>query len=426
MNRAVRLGLLCAATLGLSLALSAFAEAASPGAASPEVRPPAQELNSEQVIARARVLLKDSDFAAAEDTLRSGLLRWPEHHDLHLLAGWAATWGGRVAVGAQDFLAATRLAPESLDAWDGLAYAYSLMGRSAKSREALHRAQALDTDPRARDERALRVRWASGDIAGAQIAARALAATDGASPITDSVTTSPMGFDARVWMSMSFRQEAPLARVGTELRMQPHRLLRFSLSAEGSTWLGDRELSLRGGAQLLTPAGFSLVLFGGGGIPGVREPKGIVGVGLGWRFARIVEVEAGWTFHRWAAGTTLHLLRLGALLDLPWGTRLGGAFYLGLIRPHQDPTVRPAPGGRIYVVQLVLDPISVEGGYSVGTEIIVDPATATERALITHELKLGLRLQLTARLGFSAAYALQAWSGLPPFHGLSTEFRALW
>ena len=37
-----------------------------------------------------------------------------------------------------------------------------------------------------------------------------------------------------------------------------------------------------------------------------------------------------------------------------------------------------------------------------------------------------MRVDLTARLGFSAGYMLQAWSGRPPFHGMNGEFRALW
>ncbi|MCO4773507.1 MAG: hypothetical protein KDA24_25970 [Deltaproteobacteria bacterium] len=396
---------------------------AAPVAAAQSVE---SEYTAEEALERARDLLADEELASAEDGLRYALERWPEHHDLLVLAGWAATWSGRPAVGVKDFLAAQRLAPDSLDAWDGLAYAWSAMGRARKARQALVRAQSLDRDRRSREERALRIRWVGGDNLGAHVDARRLVEQSGSSELTESIQAAPLGFEARAWSSLSFRQEAPLARIGGEVRFRPHRLVRLSVLSEGSTWLGDAEFRLGGAAQLTIPKGFSLVVHGALGLPGIREPQGEVGVGLGWRIARIVEIEAGWSLRRWVTGTVLHLLRLGALVDLPSGTLVGATGYLGLVRSSVDLLVRPAPGVRIQARQLVMDPITVEASYALGTEIIVQPISRTEAALLTHELRLGLRVELTARLGFSAGYSLAAWSGRPPFHGFNSEFRALW
>lgn len=385
----------------------------------------AQEV-AEDVIARARALLRDDDVSAADEALTYGLTQWPEHHDLLVLAGWTATWTGRAPLGVRLFARAREQAPDSLDAWDGLAYAYAAMGSLRKSREALERAQALDGNEETRNERALRIRWVSGDIAGSQVEARRLEKTQGASEITEAITVTPLGFAGRVYSSIAFRQEAPLARIGGEVRIQPHGLLRVSLFHELSTWLGDREVQLGGAVQLRTPKGFSFVLHGAGGVPGLREARGTVGVGFGWRFLKLVEMETGWTFRAWGGGTTLHMIRLGALLDLASGTDIGAGFVFGLVRPAADGLVRVVPGGRITVSQLVWDPISIEGGYSIGTEVIVHPVTFSESTLLTHELRLGMRVELTARLGFSAGYMLQAWSGRAPFHGMNGEFRALW
>lgn len=386
----------------------------------------AHDQRAEDTLARARVLIREDRIAAAEESLRAALLRWPEHHDLHVLAGWIAVWSDRPAEAVLDFDAAREIAPESLDAWDGLAYAYAAIGRSRKSRDALSRAQEIDLDTRSREERALRVRWVSGDVAWAQIEARSMAAQDGSSELTDSIALTPMGFDARGWFSIDFRQEAPLARVGTQLRMRPHRLLAFWLQLEGSTWLGDKEFNAGGGAQLFMKNGFSLVVHGAGGAPGLREPRGEFGVGFGWRLLRIMEVEAGWTVRRWGRGTTLHLTRLGAQVQFPWGMKLGAMGYLGLVRSGQATGFRPVPGSRVFVRQLIQDPISVEAAYSAGSEIIVHPFTLAESTLITHELKLSMRIEATARLGFTASYSILAWTDTPLFHAMGVEIRTVW
>ena len=340
--RGVRLALLLALTL---LTLTPLAVSA-------------QEI-AEDVIARARALLRDDDVAAADEALSYGLTQWPEHHDLLVLAGWTATWTGQAPRGVTLFDRARAQAPDSLDAWDGLAYAYAAMGSLRKSREALDRAQQLDGDEETRKERALRIRWVSGDIAGSQVEARRLEKEQGPSEITEAITVTPMGFAGRVWSSLAFRQEAPLGRLGAELRIQPHGLFRLSLFHELSTWLGDREVQLGGAVQLRTPKGFSFVLHGAGGVPGLREARGTVGLGFGWRFLKLVEMEAGWTFRAWGGGTTLHMVRIGALLDLASGTDIGAAFVLGLVRPAADGLVRVVPGGRITVRQMVRDPNAI-------------------------------------------------------------------
>ena len=69
---------------------------------------------------------------------------------------------------------------------------------------------------------------------------------------------------------------------------------------------------------------------------------------------------------------------------------------------------------------------ALQGAYAVGTEIIVHPFSRAEDTLVTHDLSLGVAVQATARMGFTAAYALQAWSGRPPFHGLRCAVRTVW
>jgi len=381
---------------------------------------------AEDSLSRARDLIAEERVEAAEDVLRAAIVRWPEHHDLHVLAGWVAFWSGRPADAVVDFEAASVLAPESLDAWDGLVHTYAAVGRSLKSQAALSRAQRLDTDLRSREERALRMRWISGDVAWVHMKASGLAARYGASELTDAIGLTPLGFDARGWFSLAFRKEAPLARVGTQLRMRPHELLAFFLRFEGSTWLGDKELSVGGGAQLITKGGFSVLVHGAGGIPGLRESRLEIGLGFGWRLARIVELEAGWTLRRWGSGTTLHLARLGGQVQFPWGMELGATGYLGLVRPAQAPRFRVVPGARVFVRQPVRDPLKVEMSYTVGSEIIVHPVTFEESNLVTHELKFGAHIEATARLGFTASYSLLAWTDTPVFHALGVEVRTLW
>ena len=387
---------------------------------------PAPEETAEDVLARARSLLAADQIPAAADTLRGALTVWPDDHDLLVLAGWTAVWSDDAAQARIDFERALALAPESLDALDGLAVALAYDGKRPLARQALARANALDDDERSREERTLRVRWASGDQAGSHILAARIARTWGESDVTDAVSTTPWGFEARGHLRVALRTRAPLARFGGLLRVAPHELLRFWVRWEGSTWLGDREFTFGGGAQLLTPAGFSLVVHGGGGVPGVRESQGEVGVGLGWRIRRIFEVEAGWTLRRWASGTVLHLLRAGVALDFPRGTRIGGAAYLGLVAPHLDPRPRPAPGIHVSVRQPLWDPVTLVASYALGTEVIVDPFTRAERTLLTHRIPVGVDVQATARFGFRVGYAMEIWTGDPPFHGMELEVRTLW